>query len=159
MRYAFIKFDLHASAYKYVQFDITQPAKQGRNQGERGRANPSFAVLFLRRWVKLSLTLSRALITRRNGRFPSIPREREEETFSLVVFVGRRKGREMVDNRKGVFTVPAVCGRQVEVLSRDGSHYSITSGVLPALRARGGRRVKLRPFILSPYDKRYRYGF
>ncbi|KAG0487768.1 hypothetical protein HPP92_009863 [Vanilla planifolia] len=62
----------------------------------------------------------------------------------------------MVDNRKGVFTVPAVCGRQVEVLSRDGSHYSITSGVLPALRARGGRRVKLRPFILSPYDKRYR---
>ncbi|KAG0485975.1 hypothetical protein HPP92_010054 [Vanilla planifolia] len=62
----------------------------------------------------------------------------------------------MVDNRKGVFTVPAVCGRQVEVLSRDGSHYSITSGVLPALGARGGRRVKLRPFILSPYDKRYR---
>lgn len=57
---------------------------------------------------------------------------------------------------KGVFNVPAVCGRRGEVISRDGSHYSLTSGILPALGARGNRRVKLRPFILSPYDRRYR---
>ncbi|GJM93728.1 hypothetical protein PR202_ga10311 [Eleusine coracana subsp. coracana] len=41
-------------------------------------------------------------------------------------------------------------------LSRDGSHYSISSGILPSLGARSNRRVKLRPFIISPYDRRYR---
>jgi ankyrin repeat protein len=41
-------------------------------------------------------------------------------------------------------------------LSRDGSHYSISSGILPSLGARSNRRVKLRPFIVSPYDRRYR---
>jgi hypothetical protein len=43
-------------------------------------------------------------------------------------------------------------------LSRDGSHYSISSGILPSLGARSNRRVKLRPFIVSPYDRRYRYA-
>ncbi|XP_062216654.1 potassium channel AKT1-like [Phragmites australis] len=42
-------------------------------------------------------------------------------------------------------------------LSRDGSHYSISSGILPSLGARSNRRVKLRPFIVSPYDRRYRF--
>ncbi|KAK3161417.1 hypothetical protein QOZ80_1BG0076860 [Eleusine coracana subsp. coracana] len=42
-------------------------------------------------------------------------------------------------------------------LSRDGSHYSISSGILPSLGARSNRRVKLRPFIISPYDRRYRF--
>jgi hypothetical protein len=41
-------------------------------------------------------------------------------------------------------------------LSRDGSHYSISSGILPSLGARSNRRVKLRPFVVSPYDRRYR---
>nr|CAI77627.1 potassium uptake channel [Zea mays] len=41
-------------------------------------------------------------------------------------------------------------------LSWDGSHYSISSGILPSLGARSNRRVKLRPFIVSPYDRRYR---
>ncbi|CAO2204181.1 unnamed protein product [Urochloa humidicola] len=41
-------------------------------------------------------------------------------------------------------------------LSRDGSHYSISSGILPSLGARSTRRVKLRRFIVSPYDRRYR---
>nr|CAB3477761.1 unnamed protein product [Digitaria exilis] len=43
-------------------------------------------------------------------------------------------------------------------LSRDGSHYSISSGILPSLGARSNRRVKLRPFIVSPYDRRYRFA-
>ncbi|KAL0921188.1 hypothetical protein M5K25_008239 [Dendrobium thyrsiflorum] len=58
--------------------------------------------------------------------------------------------------RIGGFNVQTMCGRRAEVLSRDGSHYSTTSNILPALGARGNRRLKLRPFILSPYDKRYR---
>ncbi|KAI0491680.1 hypothetical protein KFK09_025940 [Dendrobium nobile] len=62
----------------------------------------------------------------------------------------------MEDKRKGAFNVTAMCGLQAEVLSRDGSQYSLSAGVLPALGARGGRRLKLRSFIISPYDKRYR---
>ncbi|XP_028548695.1 potassium channel AKT1-like [Dendrobium catenatum] len=58
--------------------------------------------------------------------------------------------------RIGGFNVQKMCGRRAEVLSRDGSHYSATSNILPALGSRGNRRLKLRPFILSPYDKRYR---
>uniref|UniRef100_A0A0D9V3I5 Potassium channel n=1 Tax=Leersia perrieri TaxID=77586 RepID=A0A0D9V3I5_9ORYZ len=41
-------------------------------------------------------------------------------------------------------------------LSRDGSHYSISSAILPSLGARSSRRIKLRRFIVSPYDRRYR---
>ncbi|MED6132624.1 RAC-alpha serine/threonine-protein kinase [Stylosanthes scabra] len=41
-------------------------------------------------------------------------------------------------------------------LSRDGSHYSLSNAVLPSLGARSHRRVKLRRFIVSPYDRRYR---
>uniref|UniRef100_A0A0E0C5B3 Potassium channel n=1 Tax=Oryza meridionalis TaxID=40149 RepID=A0A0E0C5B3_9ORYZ len=41
-------------------------------------------------------------------------------------------------------------------LSRDGSHYSISSAILPSLGARSNRRIKLRRFIISPYDRRYR---
>ncbi|KAG2590478.1 potassium channel AKT1-like [Panicum virgatum] len=62
----------------------------------------------------------------------------------------------------GASRVPAACapwgaGAAMErELSRDGSHYSISSGILPSLGARSNRRVKLRPFIVSPYDRRYR---
>ncbi|XP_020587257.1 potassium channel AKT1-like [Phalaenopsis equestris] len=55
----------------------------------------------------------------------------------------------------GGINMKAMCGRQANVISMDGSHYSI-NGVLPALGSRGNRRVKLRRFIISPYDKRYR---
>ncbi|CAM0881894.1 unnamed protein product [Alopecurus aequalis] len=41
-------------------------------------------------------------------------------------------------------------------MSRDGSHYSLSSGILPSLGARSNRRVKLRRFIISPYDRNYR---
>nr|CAZ64538.1 inward rectifying shaker-like K+ channel [Vitis vinifera] len=51
----------------------------------------------------------------------------------------------------------SVCGQpEIEQLSRDGSHYSLSTGILPSLGARSNRRVKLRNFILSPYDRRYR---
>ncbi|KAJ4708332.1 Potassium channel like [Melia azedarach] len=57
---------------------------------------------------------------------------------------------------RGVFRV-SVCGQEeIEQLSRDGSHYSLSTGVLPSLGARSNRRVKLRRFIVSPYDRRYR---
>lgn len=58
----------------------------------------------------------------------------------------------------GGFSV-SVCGQEredIEQLSRDGSHYSLSTGVLPSLGARSNRRVKLRKFIISPYDHHYR---
>ncbi|XP_011013838.1 PREDICTED: potassium channel AKT1-like isoform X3 [Populus euphratica] len=57
---------------------------------------------------------------------------------------------------RGVFRA-AVCGQEeLEQLSRDGSHYSLSTGILPSLGARSNRRVKLNRFIISPYDRRYR---
>ncbi|KAL8149684.1 hypothetical protein AgCh_006630 [Apium graveolens] len=59
-----------------------------------------------------------------------------------------------------MFKVPVICGteldREIE-LSRDGSHYSLTTGILPSLGARSNRRVHLRNFIISPYDPYYRF--
>ncbi|KAK9141627.1 hypothetical protein Syun_011027 [Stephania yunnanensis] len=59
--------------------------------------------------------------------------------------------------RKGVL-MPYLCGQgnEIEQISREGSHYSLSSGILPSLGARSNRRVKLRRFIVSPYDRRYR---
>ncbi|XP_010249975.1 PREDICTED: potassium channel AKT1-like [Nelumbo nucifera] len=57
--------------------------------------------------------------------------------------------------RRGVFR-GYVCGQEIEQMSLDGSHYSLTSEILPSLGARSNRRVKLRRFIISPYDRRYR---
>lgn len=64
------------------------------------------------------------------------------------------------NNGSGVFRV-SMCGgtvaEEMEQLSREGSHYStMSSGILPSLGARSNRRVKLRKFIVSPYDRRYR---
>ncbi|KAJ0881569.1 hypothetical protein HanRHA438_Chr10g0475671 [Helianthus annuus] len=67
-----------------------------------------------------------------------------------------------VNNKHGVFRV-SMCGgtQELEQMSRDGSHshsqYSLTTAILPSLGARSNRRVKLRNFIISPYDRRYRY--
>ncbi|XP_059432578.1 potassium channel AKT1-like isoform X1 [Corylus avellana] len=62
---------------------------------------------------------------------------------------------EAMMNRGG-FKV-SMCGQgEIEQLSRDGSQYSLSTGILPSLGARSSRRVKLRRFILSPYDRRYR---
>ncbi|KAB2019280.1 hypothetical protein ES319_D08G287300v1 [Gossypium barbadense] len=58
---------------------------------------------------------------------------------------------------KGMFRVSSVCGQQQEeVEPRESSHYSSSTGILPSLGARSNRRVKLRRFIVSPYDRRYR---
>ncbi|XP_047164582.1 potassium channel AKT1 [Vigna umbellata] len=48
------------------------------------------------------------------------------------------------------------CGQEEIELSRDGSHYSLSTGILPSLGAKSNRRIKLRRFILSPYGRRYR---
>ncbi|CAL1359331.1 unnamed protein product [Linum trigynum] len=51
----------------------------------------------------------------------------------------------------------SVCGQdELEHISRDGSHYSLSTGILPSLGARSNRRVRLKNFIISPYDRRYR---
>ncbi|XP_039040908.1 potassium channel AKT1-like [Hibiscus syriacus] len=51
----------------------------------------------------------------------------------------------------------SVCGQEeIEQLSRESSHYSLSTGILPSLGARSNRRVKLKRFIISPYDRRYR---
>ncbi|RRT66806.1 hypothetical protein B296_00013611, partial [Ensete ventricosum] len=64
---------------------------------------------------------------------------------------GRRKAKAFK------MPVPIMCGHETERdLSRDGSHYSLSSGILPSLGGRSNRRVKLRSSIVSPYDRRYR---
>ncbi|KAL7102225.1 hypothetical protein ACP275_08G105800 [Erythranthe tilingii] len=54
----------------------------------------------------------------------------------------------------------SMCGgaqtEEIEQFSREGSHYSLSTGILPSLGARSNRRIKLRSFIVSPYDRRYR---
>ncbi|KAL4295385.1 hypothetical protein GQ457_12G023580 [Hibiscus cannabinus] len=63
----------------------------------------------------------------------------------------------LIRNRS-VFPV-SVCGQEeieADHLSRDSSRYSLSTGILPSLGARSTRRVKLRRFIVSPYDRRYR---
>ncbi|XP_071698438.1 potassium channel AKT1-like [Rutidosis leptorrhynchoides] len=52
----------------------------------------------------------------------------------------------------------SMCGdaHELEQISRDGSQYSLTTGILPSLGARSNRRVKLRNFIISPHDRKYR---
>ncbi|KAI3781881.1 hypothetical protein L2E82_11909 [Cichorium intybus] len=62
-----------------------------------------------------------------------------------------------LQKKNRVFRV-SMCGdaKELEQMSRDGSQYSLTTGILPSLGARSNRRVKLRNFIVSPYDRRYR---
>ncbi|CAI9782669.1 unnamed protein product [Fraxinus pennsylvanica] len=57
----------------------------------------------------------------------------------------------------GLFRV-SMCGgaQEIEHMSTEGSHYSLSTGILPSLGARSNRRVKLRRFIVSPYDRHYR---
>ncbi|KAJ9548610.1 hypothetical protein OSB04_021153 [Centaurea solstitialis] len=59
--------------------------------------------------------------------------------------------------KNGGFRV-SMCGdgQELEQMSIDGSHYSLTTGILPALGARTNRRAKLRNYIISPHDRRYR---
>ncbi|KAK3436658.1 hypothetical protein EUGRSUZ_C01286 [Eucalyptus grandis] len=60
-------------------------------------------------------------------------------------------------SRGGVFGVSLACGEEeFQDLSRDGSHYSLSTSILPSLGARSSRRIKLRRFIVSPYDRYYR---
>lgn len=56
--------------------------------------------------------------------------------------------------RKGIFK-GSMCNEGIE-LSKDESHHSISSGMLPPLGGRSNRRMKLRRFIISPHDRHYR---
>lgn len=65
--------------------------------------------------------------------------------------------------KKNVFFSGKMCGgttieNEVERISRDDrSSHSISSGILPSLGAHSNRKAKLRPFIISPLDSRYRF--
>uniref|UniRef100_A0A1U7VYT4 Potassium channel n=1 Tax=Nicotiana sylvestris TaxID=4096 RepID=A0A1U7VYT4_NICSY len=63
-------------------------------------------------------------------------------------------------NRLWGFGGVSICGataKEIEQLSRDGSHYSLSTGILPSLGARTtNRTVKLRRFIIHPSDHHYR---
>ncbi|KAL6215152.1 hypothetical protein ACLB2K_014583 [Fragaria x ananassa] len=54
----------------------------------------------------------------------------------------------------------AMCGQELEQMSSvdQGSQYSLSDGILPSLGAasRNHRRPKLRPFIISPFNPRYK---
>jgi hypothetical protein len=54
----------------------------------------------------------------------------------------------------------AVCwskAAEPDLISRDGSHYSLASGMLPSLGAKSHRSVHLGPLIISPYAHKYRF--
>lgn len=51
-------------------------------------------------------------------------------------------------------------GEDIGELSKDGSMYSLSADILPSLGATAGKsRFKLRRFVISPFDRRYRYSF
>ena len=60
------------------------------------------------------------------------------------------------DSRAEAEDQPVPTPREVDI-----SHYSLNAGILPPLGniARTTRRVKLRRFIISPFDPHYRYRF
>ncbi|KAG8367252.1 hypothetical protein BUALT_Bualt16G0053200 [Buddleja alternifolia] len=66
----------------------------------------------------------------------------------------------MYGSRGGGLLRVSMCGgadaQEIEQLSREGSQYSLSTGILPSLGARSNRRVRLRSFIVSPYDRHYR---
>lgn len=76
---------------------------------------------------------------------------------------------DVYGNSGGGFLRASMCGgggavtdaeaREIEQLSREGSHYSLSTGILPSLGARSNRRVRLRSSIISPYDRNYRFSF
>ncbi|XP_048133275.1 potassium channel AKT1-like isoform X1 [Rhodamnia argentea] len=66
----------------------------------------------------------------------------------------------LIPNRGGVLCGVSLsaCGQEeTQAFSRDGSsHYSLSTGILPSLGARSNRTVRLRSFIVSQLDHRYR---
>lgn len=45
-----------------------------------------------------------------------------------------------------------------DVKTEEGSFYSLTTDILPPFGAQSNRRVRLRRFVISPYDTRYRFS-
>ncbi|KAG6523679.1 hypothetical protein ZIOFF_013554 [Zingiber officinale] len=95
---------------------------------------------------------SRALSRRKEDRAEA------KRSFGVAGTTGK-EGEKGWDYMAKVFNMPLamMCDIEAEI-SRDDSHYSLSTGILPSLGARSNRRVKLRRFIVSPYDRRYRSG-
>ncbi|KAK6116866.1 hypothetical protein DH2020_049396 [Rehmannia glutinosa] len=68
------------------------------------------------------------------------------------------KGYQEISKLRGSMCGMREIESEIERLSRDerSSHYSMSTGILPALGVHSNRRVKLRPFIISYLDPRYR---
>ncbi|KAK6158815.1 hypothetical protein DH2020_006129 [Rehmannia glutinosa] len=67
------------------------------------------------------------------------------------------KGSNNVETEGAMFMVKAMEGEFERASSIGGkSTMSFSSGILPPLGAQSNRKVKLRPFIVSPFDPRYR---
>lgn len=58
--------------------------------------------------------------------------------------------------RNSMFRVTACGGEEFQDLSRDGSQYSLSTGILPALGAMSSQRVNLQRFIITSYNRSYR---
>jgi hypothetical protein len=91
--------------------------------------------------------------------------ERERESVNIVIMWRLTKRKKLGGVLRG-----SMCGQRGEgggggeedqqpPPRDDGSHYSLTAGILPPLgiTAFTTRRLKLRPFIVSPFDPRYRF--
>ncbi|KAJ4976161.1 hypothetical protein NE237_001267 [Protea cynaroides] len=61
----------------------------------------------------------------------------------------RRRGKNI-----GLFSI-SVRSQEIKQLSRENSRYNLSSVLLPSLGAKSTQRIKLRRFIISPYDRRY----
>ncbi|KAL8158701.1 hypothetical protein V2J09_000238 [Rumex salicifolius] len=76
-------------------------------------------------------------------------------------FLFARSNRRNVARRIPPNSTHPVAGDEVDEEVRteveDGSFYSLTTDILPPLGARSNRRVRLRRFVISPYDRRYRF--
>lgn len=72
----------------------------------------------------------------------------------------REREREMLGKKKnGIMCGMDTVESEIERVSRDDdkSSHSISTGILPSLGAHSNRRIKLRPFIVSPFDPHYRF--
>ncbi|KAL2517599.1 Potassium channel AKT1 [Abeliophyllum distichum] len=64
----------------------------------------------------------------------------------------------MLGKKNGIMCGMETVENEIERISRDDdrSSHSISTGILPSLGAHSNRRIKLRPFIISPFDPHYR---
>lgn len=70
----------------------------------------------------------------------------------------RPTGSKKAEDKGSMSRIKPMEGEIERASSRgDLSSKSFSSGILPPLGARSNPKFKLRPFIVSPFDSRYRY--